>query len=189
MPALEVVKENLNRSSLELDALNQLLENASEDAKSGYNTLIRESEAQASAAPQFARCSLLQRSLFLSPKPVGTRLLSSKPMKPFPSMDKLLLALLFKARRGGSGSKSKQAQLFGRDDSELRSELENSKSMQKSELSTDTANLQSDLRKAYREIVSLQSNLRESEMMVSELQNAKIPFGKLVMDNSLMRIR
>ena len=54
----------------------------------------------------------------------------------------------------------------------LKAELENSKSVQ-TELSTDTANLQSDLRRAYREIVSLQSSLRESEMMVDELEKTK----------------
>ncbi|MDA8989561.1 hypothetical protein N9H22_03760 [Opitutales bacterium] len=56
--------------------------------------------------------------------------------------------------------------------SKLRRELDNSKSFQ-TELSADSAELKSDLRKAYREIVSLQTNLKESKMIVDELENSK----------------
>ena len=41
------------------------------------------------------------------------------------------------------------------------------------ELSEDTATMQTDLRKAYREIVSLQANLKESQMMVEELERTR----------------
>ena len=54
----------------------------------------------------------------------------------------------------------------------LKKELDDSKSFQ-TELSADTAELKSDLRKAYREIVSLQTNLSESKLIIGELENAK----------------
>ena len=56
--------------------------------------------------------------------------------------------------------------------SKLRRELDDSKNFQ-TELSADSAELKSDLRKAYREIVSLQTNLKESKMIVDELENSK----------------
>ena len=55
---------------------------------------------------------------------------------------------------------------------QLRKELDNSKNFQ-TELSADSAELKSDLRKAYREIVSLQTNLKESKLIINELENAK----------------
>ena len=54
----------------------------------------------------------------------------------------------------------------------LRKELDYSKNFQ-SELSADSAELKSDLRKAYREIVSLQTNLKESQLIINELENSK----------------
>ena len=54
----------------------------------------------------------------------------------------------------------------------LRSELESSKTVQ-TELSKDSADLNSDLRKAYREIVSLQTNLKESQLLIQELEKNK----------------
>ena len=54
----------------------------------------------------------------------------------------------------------------------LRRELDDSRNFQ-TELSADSAELKSDLRKAYREIVSLQTNLKESKMIVDELENSK----------------
>ena len=54
----------------------------------------------------------------------------------------------------------------------LRKELDDSKNFQ-SELSVDSAELKSDLRKAYREIVSLQTNLKESQLIINELENSK----------------
>ena len=56
--------------------------------------------------------------------------------------------------------------------SKLRKELNDSKDFQ-TELSADSSELKSDLRKAYREIVSLQTNLKESKMIVEELENSK----------------
>ena len=54
----------------------------------------------------------------------------------------------------------------------LKNELATSKSIQ-SELSADTAGLQGDLRKAYREIVTLQASLKESQMLVDELETTR----------------
>ena len=52
---------------------------------------------------------------------------------------------------------------------QLRKELNDSKSFQ-TELSADSSELKSDLRKAYREIVSLQTNLKESQLIINELE-------------------
>ena len=54
----------------------------------------------------------------------------------------------------------------------LKTELATSKSVQ-SELSADTADMQGDLRKAYREIVSLQNNLKETQMLARSLEESK----------------
>ena len=54
----------------------------------------------------------------------------------------------------------------------LKTELATSKSVQ-SELSADTADMQSDLRKAYREIALLRSRLGESEQLSNELQRSR----------------
>jgi len=171
LPALEVVQENLSRTIVELDALEKLLSNASKDAVSGLNTLIRESE--------FSQVADTLPPVALAPRP-----------SPVTDTGRNLSAVIQATEavplngdsRFGSAIKLESGDVFSAnqlnpdmpDDMirKLKVELENSKSMQ-TELSTDTANLQSDLRKAYREIVSLQSNLRESEMMVDELEKTK----------------
>ena len=59
----------------------------------------------------------------------------------------------------------------------LRQELVNSRNLQ-SELSVDSASLKADLRKAYREIVALQNNLTESQAIINELEQSKQSFYK-----------
>ena len=61
----------------------------------------------------------------------------------------------------------------------LRSQLESSKLVQ-TELSADSIELKSDLRKAYKEIVSLQTNLKESRLIIEELETAKNSLYKTV---------
>ena len=55
---------------------------------------------------------------------------------------------------------------------QLKTQLESSKLVQ-TELSADSIELKSDLRKAYKEIVSLQTNLKESKLIIEELERAK----------------
>jgi chromosome segregation ATPase len=171
MPALEVVQENLTRTIVELDALEKLLSNAANDAVSGFNTLIRESE--------FSQVADNTPPVPVAPRP-----------SPVTETGRNLSAVIQATeavplngdRRFGSSINRESGEVLSAnqlnsdmsDDMirKLKMELENSKSMQ-TELSTDTANLQSDLRKAYREIVSLQTSLRESEIMVDELEKTK----------------
>ena len=171
MPALEVVQENITRTIVELDALEKLLSNATNDAVSGFNTLIRESE--------FSQVADNTPPVPVAPRP-----------SPVTETGRNLSAVIQATeavplngdRRFGSSINRESGEVLSAnqlnsDMSEdmirkLKVELENSKSMQ-TELSSDTANLQSDLRKAYREIVSLQTSLRESEMMVDELEKTK----------------
>lgn len=174
LPSLQVVRENLDRSSAELEALNQLLANASADAVSGFNTLIRQSEAIEVVDSSPSIPVIVDNSV---PGPVtatGKNLaavIKSNEAVEFGDQGKLDSSI-----QSGAGEvlSANEPRPSAADDMirKLRAELESSKSVQ-TELSTDTANLQSDLRKAYREIVSLQSSLKESEMMVTELQNTK----------------
>ena len=173
-PALVVVRENLDRSSNEFAAMDQLLTNAINDAVSGLNTLIQESEftpVVQSAAPI---PEVKIESSSPSPSTDTGRNLASviqaKEAKPL-NGERFGSSI---HRESGDVLSANQARPDSSDDMirKLKAELENSKSVQ-TELSTDTANLQSDLRRAYREIVSLQSSLRESEMMVDELEKTK----------------
>lgn len=171
LPALEVVQENLTRTAVELDALEKLLSNAANDAVSGLNTLIRESEFS-QVVDNTPPIPVAQ-----GPSPVTEtgRNLSAviQATEAVPLNGDSRFGSEIK-RESGEVLSANQLNSDMSDDMirKLKMELENSKSMQ-TELSTDTANLQSDLRKAYREIVSLQSNLRESEMMVDELEKTK----------------
>lgn len=171
LPALEVVQENLSRTAIELDALEKLLSNATNDAVSGLNTLIREGEFS-QVVDNTPPIPVAQ-----GPSPVTEtgRNLSAviQATEAVPLNGDSRFGSVIK-RESGEVLSANQLNSDMSDDMirKLKMELENSKSMQ-TELSTDTANLQSDLRKAYREIVSLQSNLRESEMMVDELEKTK----------------
>ena len=173
-PALDVVRENLDRSSNEFAAMDQLLTNAINDAVSGLNTLIQESEFT---------------PVIQSAAPIPEVKIESSPPSPSTDTGRNLASVIqakeampLNGERFGSSIRresgdvlsANQARPDSSDDMirKLKAELENSKSVQ-TELSTDTANLQSDLRRAYREIVSLQSSLRESEMMVDELEKTK----------------
>ena len=156
-PALEVLQENLSRTSNELDALVQLSQNAQSDALSGLNTLLSESnELVRMAAP----------SGTLNPR-------SNVAVRPQPRSDRFSPSIRSSVGQVGAepvegGLDPESREVIRR----LKNELAASKSVQ-TELSADTAALQGDLRKAYREIVSLQSNLQESQLMVAELDKSR----------------
>jgi len=176
LPALSVLEENLQRTSDEIVALEQLSSNAMRDANSGYNMLIREVDglkvkpAPPPPAPQVAALVDVQ------PSPVtktGRNLAAVIQANEAVSLSGESIGSSIQSTAGDVRSVN-QTSTNVSDDMirRLREELAESKNMG-SELSADTANMQADLRKAYREIVSLQANLRESEMMVNELQDAK----------------
>ena len=156
-PALEVLQENLSRTTNELDALVQLSQNAQSDALSGLNTLLSESNELVRMADP---------SGTLNPR-------SNVAVRPQPRSDRFSPSIRSSVGQVGAepvegGLDPESREVIRR----LKNELAASKSVQ-TELSADTAALQGDLRKAYREIVSLQSNLQESQLMVTELDKSR----------------
>ncbi|MBT3637632.1 MAG: hypothetical protein HN531_11880 [Opitutae bacterium] len=157
-PALAVLRENLSRTTNELDALVKLSQNAQSDALSGLNTLLSESNElvrlTVPSAPVSPRSTIVARQ----PAPRSNRFA--------PSIRSSVGQVGVDPVEGGLDEESQE--VIRR----LKNELAASKSVQ-TELSADTAGLQGDLRKAYREIVSLQANLNESQLMVNELDKSR----------------
>ena len=175
LPALSVLHENLQRTSDEIVALEQLASNAVRDANSGYNILIREVDGL-QVAPTPPPEQQVASTTKPNPSPVtetGRSLAAVIQANEAVSLSGESIGSSIQSTAGDVPSVN-QISTNSSDDMirRLREELADSKNMG-SELSADTANMQADLRKAYREIVSLQTNLRESEMMVNELQTAK----------------
>ena len=157
-PALGVLSENLARITNELDTLVKLSQNAQSDALSGLNTLLSESNDLAQSSVPSAP---------LNPRPNVLVRQTEPPSNRFaPSIRSSVGQVGAKPVEGVMDEESQE--VIRR----LKNELAASKSVQ-SELSADTAGLQGDLRKAYREIVSLQANLNESQMMVDELEKSR----------------
>lgn len=166
-PALEVLLENLNRSENEANALSQLLESASQDLRSGLNSLASDSDELLASAVPFAP---VQAKPAPSPSTQTGRgvvaAIQANEAVPLSTVDRFGPSIESSAAQVGEGQGSDE--MIQR----LQSELAASKSVQ-TELSADTADLQGDLRKAYREIVSLQANLKESQMVVEELERTR----------------
>jgi predicted nucleic acid-binding Zn-ribbon protein len=157
-PALEVLRENLSRTTNELDTLVKLSQNAQSDALSGLNTLLSESNELVGLAVPSAPISPRSDIAARQPLPRSNRFA--------PSIRSSVGQVGAKPVAGGLDQESQD--VIRR----LKNELAASKSFQ-TELSADTSGLQDDLRKAYREIVSLQSNLKESQLMVDELDKSR----------------
>jgi chromosome segregation ATPase len=171
-PALLAVSENLDGSLVELEALSTM--------SSG---LVKDFSYEVSSLDSQAEASFAQRL----PSPPNA---TSKTV-PVTSVGRKISSVI-QAREAlplrHSGMIGKKVELsepkdFGsfasasyQDEdgmiAQLRKELDDSKNFQ-SELSVDSAELKSDLRKAYREIVSLQTNLKESQLIINELENSK----------------
>ena len=171
-PALLAVFENLDGSLVELEALSTMSSGLVKDFSYEVSTL--DSQAEASFAQRL-------------PTPPNA---TSKTV-PVTSVGRKISSVI-QAREAlplrHSGMIGKKVELtqpkdFGslatasyQDEdgmiAKLRKELDDSKNFQ-SELSADSAELKSDLRKAYREIVSLQTNLKESQLIINELENSK----------------
>ncbi len=171
-PALLALSENLDGSLVELEALSTMTSGLAKDFNYEFASLDGRAEQ-----------SLAQRL----PVPPS----SSTKAAPVTSVGRKISSVI-QAREAlplrHSGIIGKNVELtepkdFGNfstlnetDEDEmiarLRKELDDSKNFQ-SELSADSAELKSDLRKAYREIVSLQTNLKESQLIINELENSK----------------
>ena len=171
MPALQVLNENLIRTGNELDALSQILDNSSDDAEAGLNSLIAEMDQIISTSTPIPPSSTPQ-PVTQTGKNLAAVILANEAV-PLDGASKFAPSITSDAGQVGNGVGMNDTSGVGNDMiMKLKSELASSRSVQ-TEMSEDTANLQADLRKAYREIVSLQSNLRESEMMVDELEKTK----------------
>ena len=157
-PQLEVLRENLSRTENELVAMAQLSQNARNDAVSGFDALLGESA-------EFVKSSPPQGPL--TPRPVlAPDNCGSAPSRFSPSIRSSVGQ--FGASPVPGGIDSDSIDTINR----LKNELAASKSVQ-TELSADTAGLQGDLRKAYREIVTLQANLQDTQMLVNELETSR----------------
>ncbi len=170
-PALVVIQENLVRTEDEVDTLSRLSDNAVSEAIRDYSNVQAESDRLAiqavpilpvaSSVAQYSSTGRQVANAITSKEAVA--LGGSSRFAPSISTN---AGTVEGSRRDSSSMET--ADVINR----LKSELAVSKSVQ-TELSADTTDLQGDLRKAYREIVSLQNNLKESQMIVEELEETK----------------
>ncbi|MEC8043189.1 MAG: hypothetical protein VX130_01180 [Verrucomicrobiota bacterium] len=168
-PALEVLLENLDRSASEARALEQLLDAAQRDAMEGLSSLSTQSdELLANSLPKAPDV------VEAKPQPIPATVTGRSVVDAIQANEAVELS---PSSRFGPKIESESTPFVKESDSgqvirRLQDELEASKTVQ-TELSEDTATMQTDLRKAYREIVSLQANLKESQMMVEELERTR----------------
>ena len=167
---LQVLKETASKTENESIALEKLMDAARKDAIFGIQSLVKESEqlnartlptppAESPKAPNTTtgrNVSAVIRSSEAVPLSTSDRFSPSIVAAP-----NILTQPPSASDRDGNSEINR-----------LESQLAASKNIQ-TELSEDTAQMQIELRKAYRDIVSLRSNLKESEQMVSELQKTK----------------
>ena len=176
VPALNVLEENLKRTETEMDAVAILSQKALSDSIESYLSLQSESNNLLSKAlpsvPPVQPKNNLNSLRTNSSSPIVSKVSSSGKELP------LDLSSRFSPTVDTSAGfvRAKTDQISGDEPSDvisrLKSELAVSKSVQ-TELSVDTADMQSDLRKAYREIVSLRSRLGESEQLSDELAKSR----------------
>ena len=171
-PSLSVIQENLARTEDEVDALTQLAENALKEAIRDYDNLETESDRLAiQAVPEIPVAS----SVVQSSPPRGRQVANAITAKEAVSLggsNRFAPSINTNAGSVGGARGNPNSVEATEVINRLKSELALSKSVQ-TELSADTTDLQGDLRKAYREIVSLQNNLKESQMIVQELEETK----------------
>jgi chromosome segregation ATPase len=171
-PALNILQQNLVRSETEVNALSGLSENALSEAMNSYSNIqIESNELVVKAVPSPPSVSNPRRVSSTQTSQVADAI-KAKEAVPLRSSDRFSPAIdsdaAFLQVQKSSPKSSEPTEVINR----LKSELAVSKSVQ-TELSADTADLQGDLRKAYREIVSLQNNLKESQLIVQELETTK----------------
>lgn len=170
-PALQVLGEAVERTSSEAEALSKLMDAARNDAKFGMQSLVKESEdfmariAPTPPVPQpiAPKTSVGRNVASVIQSKEAMSLSSSDRFSPsITASPNILTKPLPVSTISGNGTQI----------SKLESELAASKNLQ-TELSEDTAQMQIELRRAYRDIVSLKSNLDESQQMVQALERSK----------------
>ncbi len=171
-PALDVLRENLTRTETEVDALSNLSKNAIVDATQAYSVIENESNQLAVKAVPAAP-SQNPASIGYTPKANQVaNVINAKEAIPLGSSSRFSPSINtdagFVYGKENEENNGDSSQIIDR----LKTELAVSKSVQ-NELSADTSDLQGDLRKAYREIVSLQTNLKETQMLARELEQSK----------------
>ena len=171
-PTLNVLQQNLIRAESEVNALSGLSENALSEAMNSYSVIqIESNELVVKAVPSPPSVSS-PRTVPSTQNAQVANAIKAKEAVPLRSSNRFSPAIdsdaAFVQVQKSSPKSSEPTEVINR----LKSELAASKSVQ-TELSADTADLQGDLRKAYREIVSLQNNLKESQLIVQELETTK----------------
>ena len=173
VPALNVLEENLKRTEAEMDAVTILSQKALSDSIESYLALQSTSNNLLSTAVPSVpanRNGNLRRKTASSP-------ISSKVSSVDQELPLNLSSRFSPSVDTSAGLVRVRADQISGDEpsdviSRLKNELAASKSVQ-TELSVDTADMQADLRKAYREIVSLRSRLGESEQLSNELAKSR----------------
>ena len=172
VPTLNVLQENLLRTEDEVDALNNLSKNAITDATRAYSIIQNESDRLAVKAVPSAPTETSIGNNYSSKSNQVANVINAKQALPLDSSSRFSPSINtdagFVSVRGAENTNADSSEIINR----LKSELAASKSVQ-TELSADTSDLQGDLRKAYREIVSLQANLKETQMLATELEKSK----------------
>lgn len=183
LPILLIVSENLDRVDNELNAATQLVKAAEQEGSIMATAL---SKKVLGILDQVSQSRLTGENTKESP-PKSDVAISSGPREitdAVKAIDEGASASRFKpsilaegvdigsARQTASDRRSSASSLEG-----LRTKLASSHNLQVA-LSEDTEMLQSDLRRAYREIVSLQTSVNESERLVSELEESRMALLK-----------
>ena len=177
-PILRIVSRNLDNIDNELQAVSQLVSIGEKEAGLGVESLsaristildeIAKARSVAGTKPQGG--NVLPATSTAGSKGVTDAVNSINPgtsPSRFGSAIRSDGGDVTEARRIANERNLSQASL-----DDLRSQLATSRNVQVA-LSEDTEKLQSDLRRAYREIVSLQSGLKESERLVGELEESR----------------
>ena len=169
-PALEVLQESLLRIETEVDAVVSLSQKSLSDAIEAYSALQSDSNVLLSdAVPNISNILDDKPALGISSSRVRSKVVSSDKAVPLDLSSRFSPSI-----KTNAGSVINSNELISENDpsdviTRLKTELATSKSVQ-TELSADTADMQADLRKAYREIVSLRSRLGESQQLSNELE-------------------
>jgi len=156
----------------EVEALSKLSKNAISDATNAFSIIQTESNRLAvKAVPTIPKNSTPSNNYSPIAKQVAN-VINAKEAVPLSGSSRFSPSINTDAglvkERGEENLNRDSSEIINR----LKSELAVSKSVQ-NELSADTSDLQGDLRKAYREIVSLQANLKETQMLARELEQSK----------------
>ncbi len=183
LPILRIISENLDRVDNELSAVAQLVK-AGEQKGSIMATAL--SQKVSGILDQVAQSRLAGEKNKASPPKSDVALSSGsrgitdavKAIDEGGSGSRFKPSILSEgadigsARQTATGQRSSASSL-----EELRAKLASSHNLQVA-LSEDTEKLQSDLRRAYREIVSLQTSVKESERLVNELEESRMALLK-----------